>query len=71
MAGVFLSLAGTKLTWKERLFTMLAYTPKATVQAAIQNSAFVLKDISAVSMLSFVLHYISFFILLRSVYIFL
>lgn len=35
MAGVFLSLAGTKLTWKERLFTMLAYTPKATVQAAV------------------------------------
>lgn len=26
---------GTKLNWKERMFTMLAYTPKATVQAAI------------------------------------
>ena len=35
MAGVFVSLLGTKLNWKERMFTMLAYTPKATVQAAI------------------------------------
>lgn len=35
MAGVALSLAGTKLNRKERLFCALAYTPKATVQAAI------------------------------------
>ncbi len=35
MAGVFISLLGTKINKKERLFTMLAYTPKATVQAAI------------------------------------
>lgn len=35
MAGVFLCILGTRLTWKERLFCMLAYTPKATVQAAI------------------------------------
>lgn len=35
MLGVFLCLLGTKLTKKERLFSMLAYTPKATVQAAI------------------------------------
>lgn len=35
MLGVFLCVLGTKLSWKERLFTMLAYTPKATVQAAI------------------------------------
>ena len=35
MAGVFVCLLGTKLNWKERMFTMLAYTPKATVQAAI------------------------------------
>lgn len=35
MAGVFLCLAGTNLNRKERMFTMLAYTPKATVQAAI------------------------------------
>ena len=35
MLGVFLSLLGTNLTKKERLFCMLAYTPKATVQAAI------------------------------------
>ena len=33
--GVLLCLLGTRLTWKERLFIMLAYTPKATVQAAI------------------------------------
>lgn len=35
MAGVFLSMLGTRLDMKERLFCMLAYTPKATVQAAI------------------------------------
>lgn len=35
MAGVFVSLLGTKLNKKERLFCMLSYTPKATVQAAI------------------------------------
>ena len=35
MGGVWLSVAGTRLTGKERLFAMLAYTPKATVQAAI------------------------------------
>lgn len=35
MAGVFLSVCGTELNIKEKLFCMLAYTPKATVQAAI------------------------------------
>ncbi len=35
MAGVYVSLLGTKLDSKERMFTMMAYTPKATVQAAI------------------------------------
>lgn len=35
MAGVFVCMAGTKLTMKERAFCMLAYMPKATVQAAI------------------------------------
>ena len=35
MAGVFVCLLGTGLKKKERLFAMLAYTPKATVQAAI------------------------------------
>lgn len=35
MTGVFVSLIKTKLSMKERLFCMLAYTPKATVQAAI------------------------------------
>ncbi len=35
MAGVALSLLKTKLTGKEKVFCMVAYTPKATVQAAI------------------------------------
>ncbi|NLC89748.1 MAG: sodium:proton antiporter [Clostridiaceae bacterium] len=33
--GVALCLIGTDLTWKERLFSVIAYLPKATVQAAI------------------------------------
>lgn len=35
MTGVFCCLLGTSLTWQERLFCMIAYLPKATVQAAI------------------------------------
>lgn len=35
MAGVAVSLIKTDLSAKERLFCMMAYTPKATVQAAI------------------------------------
>ena len=35
MVGVFVCLLGTELSIKERLFAMMAYTPKATVQAAI------------------------------------
>lgn len=35
MLGVFVCLLGTKIKGRERLFAMLAYTPKATVQAAI------------------------------------
>lgn len=35
MSGVTISLLKTNLTSKERIFCMLAYTPKATVQAAI------------------------------------
>lgn len=35
MAGVFVCLLGTEFNAKERLFAMMAYTPKATVQAAI------------------------------------
>lgn len=35
MMGVFICLIKTNLEWRERLFTMMAYTPKATVQAAI------------------------------------
>ena len=35
MAGVFVCLLGTDMKGKEKLFTMMAYTPKATVQAAI------------------------------------
>lgn len=33
--GVVLCLIGTSLTWKERMFCVIAYFPKATVQAAI------------------------------------
>lgn len=39
MLGVFVSLIGTKLNIKEKFFTMMAYTPKATVQAAIGGVA--------------------------------
>ncbi len=35
MLGVFVCLLGTDLNRKERVFAMMAYTPKATVQAAI------------------------------------
>ncbi len=35
MAGVGMSIMGTDLNVKERLFTAVSYTPKATVQAAI------------------------------------
>lgn len=35
MAGVLLCMVRTKLNFKERLFCMFAYMPKATVQAAI------------------------------------
>ena len=34
-AGVLICMLGTQLTWKERLFCVIAYLPKATVQAAI------------------------------------
>lgn len=33
--GVVISILGTDLNWKERLFCVIAYVPKATVQAAI------------------------------------
>lgn len=35
MMGVFVCLLGTELNAEERIFAMMAYTPKATVQAAI------------------------------------
>lgn len=35
LVGVWLCVVGTKLSTKERLFCMIAYIPKATVQAAI------------------------------------
>jgi NhaP-type Na+/H+ or K+/H+ antiporter len=35
MLGVAVCVSGTKLSFRERLFCMIAYTPKATVQAAI------------------------------------
>jgi NhaP-type Na+/H+ or K+/H+ antiporter len=33
--GVFLSLVRTKLTGKEKMFVIISYLPKATVQASI------------------------------------
>lgn len=42
MAGVFACLLGTGFNSKERIFTMMAYTPKATVQAAIGGIPFAL-----------------------------
>lgn len=35
MIGVYICMLGTKLTTKERIFCMVSYCPKATVQAAI------------------------------------
>lgn len=37
--GVFTSIAGSKLNKNEKIFTIFAYTPKATVQAAIGSVA--------------------------------
>ena len=37
--GVFLSVSGSKLNKNEKIFTIFAYTPKATVQAAIGSVA--------------------------------
>ncbi len=37
--GVFLCLVKTNLNWKERVFTILSYLPKATVQASIGGIA--------------------------------
>lgn len=42
MLGVFICLLGTNIKGKERLFIMMAYTPKATVQAAIGGVPLVL-----------------------------
>ena len=39
MAGVFFCLLGTDINRKERLFCMIAYMPKATVQAAIGGAS--------------------------------
>lgn len=37
--GVLIATAFSKLSWKERLFCVIAYTPKATVQAALGGVA--------------------------------
>ena len=60
MLGVLVCLLGTEIKGKERLFTMLAYTPKATVQAAIGGIPFSLgfacgESVLAVSVLAIVL----------------
>ena len=33
--GVFVCIIATKFTWKEKLFAIISYLPKATVQASI------------------------------------
>ena len=60
MLGVLVCLLGTEIKGKERLFTMLAYTPKATVQAAIGGIPLALgfacgESVLAVSVLAIVL----------------
>lgn len=37
--GVIVSTLGSRLGWKERIFCVIAYTPKATVQAALGSVA--------------------------------
>ena len=37
--GVLVSTAGSRLNWKERWFCVIAYLPKATVQAALGSVA--------------------------------
>lgn len=60
MLGVLVCLLGTEIKGKERMFTMLAYTPKATVQAAIGGIPLSLgfacgESVLAVSVLAIVL----------------
>lgn len=60
MLGVLVCLLGTGIKGKERMFTMLAYTPKATVQAAIGGIPLSLgfacgESVLAVSVLAIVL----------------
>lgn len=56
MLGVWACLLGTEIKGKERVFTMLAYTPKATVQAAIGGISLACGDtVLAVSVLAIVL----------------
>lgn len=42
MIGVWVSLIGTNLSFKDKLFCLIAYSPKATVQAAIGGVPFAL-----------------------------
>lgn len=60
MLGVLVCLLGSEIKGKERMFTMLAYTPKATVQAAIGGIPLALgfacgESVLAVSVLAIVL----------------
>ena len=57
--GVMLSLLGTDLNWKERLFCVISYIPKATVQAAMgavplslgEESGYIILAIAVLSIL--------------------
>ena len=42
--GVSLSLIGSELNWKERIFCQISFLPKATVQAAIGGTAIALVE---------------------------
>ncbi len=55
--GVYLSLLGTRLTRAEKIYSMVTYTPKATVQAAVPLAAEVASGdiILAVSVLAILL----------------
>lgn len=49
-AGVWLSLLGSELNGKEKLFCVIAYIPKATVQAAIGGIALSLAKTNSISL---------------------
>lgn len=58
--GVLISLIGTNLTWREKLFCVIAYLPKATVQSAkagipLQNGVVGGEVMQAIAILSVII----------------